>query len=96
MARVERVDIAHETAYCACLLPPPDWTPVAGIYMSHHGTPRALLLYLEKPPTVGRNNQQLHLIKCTQVPEAIRRVVELHCEAQGAGQEATRDDTPWH
>jgi len=50
--------------------------------MNHHGTPRALLLYLEKPPTVGRNNQQLHLIKCTQVPDAIRRIVEIH-EAQG-------------
>lgn len=66
---------------------PADWTPVAGIYMSHHGTPRALLLYLEKPPTVGRNNQQLHLIKCTQVPDAIRRIVEIH-EAQGPPQGA--------
>ena len=66
---------------------PEDWTPVAGIYMSHHGTPRALLLYLEKPPTVGRNNQQLHLIKRTQVPDAIRRIVEIH-EAQGPPQGA--------
>lgn len=59
----------------------PDWTPVSGIFMPNLGTLRVLLLFCEKPPTVGRNNQQLHMIKLSHVPDYIRSVLELQCGA---------------
>ena len=54
-----------------------DWTPVSGIFVSNLGTMRALLLFFEKPPTVGRNNQNLHMIKLRDVPQHVKRVVEI-------------------
>jgi len=54
-----------------------DWTPVAGIFMPNLGTLRALLIYLEKPPTNGKSNQQLHMIKLQKVPDYIQKVMEL-------------------
>lgn len=55
----------------------PDWTPVSGIFMPNLGTLRVLLLFCEKPPTIGRNSQQLHMIKLSKVPDYIKSVVEL-------------------
>jgi hypothetical protein len=54
---------------------------MAGIFMNHLGVQRAMLLYLEKPPSTGRNNQQLHLLKLSKVPDSVRRTVELQTEA---------------
>lgn len=54
-----------------------DWTPVSGIFVPNLGALRALLLFFEKPPTIGRNNQNLHMIKLRDVPQHVKRVVEI-------------------
>jgi hypothetical protein len=60
-----------------------DWTPISGIYLPHHGGLKALLLYLEKPPTHnGKNVQQLHLIKLNVVPQEIRNIMNLQLEPE--------------
>ena len=45
--------------------------------MPNLGHLRALLLFFEKPPATGRNNQNLHMIKLRDVPDCIKKVVEV-------------------
>jgi len=45
--------------------------------MPNLGHLRALLLFFEKPPTTGKNNQSLHMIKLHEVPECLKQVVEV-------------------
>jgi len=50
---------------------------VSGVFMPNLGHLRALLLFFEKPPTTGKNNHSLHMIKLHEVPDCLKKAVEV-------------------
>lgn len=57
----------------------PGWTLINGVFVDDYGHQRALVMFLQKPPTVtGRNMQHLHLVKLSQVSAELRAVLDLH------------------
>ena len=59
-----------------------------GVFVDDLGMQRALVLYLTKPPTVsGRQPQQLHLVRLSNVAPHIAAIMDINKQQAGNGYE---------